>query len=108
MGIFRHTILSEGAAIDDMTPALTSERRLIAMTVHVSAAPTTGENFVLELVSELGDDWSTTLYSLDLSTGSTTDILKSDFNLPLLVGDALRVTYANTDGNTIGIQLLLD
>lgn len=108
MSHYRHLILSEGGAIDDTMPAVTSERRLVGMTVHVSAAPTTSENFVVTLLSSLGEEYSTVLYTLDLSTGSTTDVLYTDFNLPLFSGDAVRTTYTNTDAGTIGVQLILE
>lgn len=105
---FTHTIKSTGGAIDNTTPEMTSPRRLVAMTVHVSAAPTTADTFTLRLDSNHGSEFDTTLYSIVPSAGGTTDILKSDFNLPMAVGDALRVTFANSDHRTLGIQLILE
>lgn len=105
---FVHTIKSEGGAIDYTTPALTSDRRLVALTVHVNVAPTTGDTFSVILDSRHGADYDTTLYSIVLSTASTVNVLKSDFNLPMTVGDALRVTFTNTDMRVFGIQLILE
>ena len=105
---FRHTILSEGGAIDDTMPVVTSGRRLVGLLLHASAAPSTADVLYVNLNSNLGEEHDVLLYSLTLSTGSTTDILKTDFNLPLFEGDAIRVRFANTDANTFGIQLIMD
>jgi hypothetical protein len=105
---FVHTIKSEGGAINYTTPTMTSDRRLVALTVRVNVAPTTGDTFSVILDSKHGADYDTTLYSIVLSTASTANILKSDFNLPLSVGDALRVTFTNTDMRVFGIQLILE
>lgn len=105
---FVHTIKSTGGAINDTMPALTSERQLVAMTVHVDVACVTGDTFALTLDSRLGGDYDTVLYSIVLSTASTVNILKSDFNLPLLPGDSLRTTFTNTDMRTFGIQLIME
>ena len=108
MTAYRHIILSEGGAISDTMPVLTSARRLVGMTLHASAAPTTSENFVVRLVSALGEEYGAVLYSLDLAADSTTDVLYTEFNLPMVPGDALRTTYTNTDVNTIGVQLIME
>jgi len=107
---FVHRIYSEGAAIDDHMPALTSGRTLVGFTLHASAAPTTADVLYVTLDSAAGEAYDVVLYSLTLSTGSTTDIIQSgtDFNVPLYVGDSIHVQFANTDGNTFGIQLLME
>lgn len=107
---FVHRIYSEGAEIDDTMPALTTERTLVGFTLHASAAPTTADVLYVTLDSVAGEAFDTVLYSLTLSTGSTTDIIQSgdDFNVPLAVGDAVRVQYLNTDANTFGIQLIME
>jgi hypothetical protein len=87
---------------------MTSDRRLVALTVHVNTAPTTGDVFSVILDSRHGAEYDTTLYSITLSSASTVNVLKSDFNLPLTVGDALRVTFTNTDGRVFGIQLIME
>lgn len=108
MSYHSHNIVSTGNAIDHTTPEFTSDRRLIGMTAHVSAAPTTSEYMTLTLLSVFGPEFDTVLYRLDLSAASTTDVLWTDANLPLRTGDALRLAYANSNRNTIGIRLLLD
>jgi len=106
--MFRERVYSDGAAIDTTMPPVLSNRRLVAMTLHADAAPTTSETFTVTLLSVFGSAFDTVLYSLDLSGIGVTDIAKTDFDLPLIVGDALRVQYANTDANTFGIQLIME
>jgi len=107
---FRHIIKSEGAAIDDTMPALTTPRRLVAFTLHASAAPTTADVLYVRLKNGLGEEYDVILYSLTLSTTGTTDIVRCGdlFGVPLFEGDAIQVEYANTDANTIGIQLIFE
>jgi hypothetical protein len=78
------------------------------MTVHVGSVPGTSELFTVTLDSKHGAEYDTVLYSLDLNAGSTVNILKTDFNLPLDVGDALVVIYPNVSAVTIGAQLILE
>ena len=105
-----HRIYSEGGAIDNTMPALTTQRKLVGFTLHASAAPTTADVLYVTLKSGAGELFDTVLYSLTLSTGSTTDIIQSgdDFNVPLFVGDAVRVQYLNTDQRKYGIQLIME
>lgn len=84
----------------------TSSRMLKALTIHWDAAPTTSENIVITLDSSLGAQYDTVIYMLDPSADSTTDVLLTDINMPIYPGDAVRVTFANTDANTIGIMIL--
>lgn len=108
MAKYVHRILSEGAAISDTMPVLTSERRLVAVTVHCNTAASTAENLSFTLDSGAGSEYDCVLYAVDLGTGTLSNAFKSDFNLPLLPGDSIKTTYTNTDALTMGIQLLLE
>lgn len=81
---------------------------LIAVTLHFDAAPTTSENFTVTLDANAGAAYDTVLYSLDLSTGSTTDLIYQP-TYPLIFegGDAIDVAYANTDTGTYGLQITM-
>ena len=80
--------------------------KLISVTLHMSAAPTTSENFTITLDANAGAPYDTLLYSLDLSAGSTTDLVWfPDEPLLLEGGDAIDVAYTNTDTGTYGLQL---
>ena len=102
---YRHAIESEGGAIDFTTGALTGPQTLSAILVHVDVAPTTSESLTVTLDSVDGSKYDTVLYSIDLAT--LTSIVYTDISLPLWTGDALRVTYTNTDQREIGVRLVL-
>jgi len=76
--------------------------------IHVSAAPTTAGSFTVRLDSVEGAAHDLLIYSIDLSTASTTDVFNNDLELLLVPGDALDVAYANADGRTIGVQLIFE
>ena len=79
---------------------------LYHVSLAMSAAPTTSENFTITLDANAGAAYDVLLYSLDLSAGSTTDLVWfPDEPLYLEGGDALDVAYANTDVGTYGLQL---
>lgn len=59
------------------------------------------------LNSELGEVYDTEIYVVDPSTDSLTAVLLTDINLPIFVDDAISITYNNTDGAEIGIQIIL-
>ena len=88
-------------------PFNTPNPSLVAVLVHFSAAPTTAENFVISYVTENGDEFETVIYSVDPSSGSSTNIVlsQSTIDIPLTEGESIKVTYLNTDGLTIGITL---
>lgn len=108
MARYAHRILATGGPISDVMPAVTSERRLTGFTAHLSAAPTTSEYLTVTLDSIAGAEYDTVVYKADLAAASTTDIVYTDANLPLMIGDTLRVTYANSNTRTIGLTLILE
>ena len=104
-----HRIYADGVAINDTTGAMTGNVYLDAVYVHLNAAATTSENLTITLDSVGEVQHDVVLYKIDLSAASITDIVitPADLGIPLLAGDALRTTYANTDGRRIGITYLL-
>lgn len=101
---------TDTTAISETTTPLTRPAIFASLTLHLSAAPTTAGNFVVTLDSANGAAYDTVLYSLDLASSSVTDLLldKSDIDTPLMPGDAIRVTYANADARTYGLQVSLE
>ena len=80
--------------------------RLISFTLNCSAAPTTSENLTITLDAYPGAIYDTLLYSLDLSAGSTTDLLwQPDPEVLLEGGDVIVVAWANSDAVNWGAQL---
>lgn len=106
-GYRRDVFTVVGGAIAHTFGPVTSPVRLRELRVHLSAAPTTAGSFTLTLDSVDGAAYDLLLYTLDPSVSSTTDVLEDGFDVLLLTGDALKVAYANADGRTIGVQLLL-
>ncbi len=98
---------TESTAIASTTQAADQAQCFVSLTLNLSAAPTTSENFVITLDSRLGVTYDTVLYSQDLSVGSVTDLVLSqdDIDIVLFRGDALAVTWTNTDGRTWGMEV---
>lgn len=82
-------------------------QQLLSVSLHLSAAPTTSENFTITLDSGQGPEYDTLLYSLNLSTGSTVNLVwQPDAPFYLFDHDAVDVKYANTDAGVYGVTLL--
>lgn len=81
--------------------------RVMSLTVHFSAAPTTSENLTITLDANAGTQYNTLIYSVDPSATSATDIVwyPDGWEWMLEGGDAVDVTFANTDANTVAAQL---
>ena len=80
--------------------------RLVSVSCNFSAAPTTSENFTIELDAAAGAIYDLLLYTLDPSAGATTDILwQPDEEIILGPGDAVDVTFANSDSRNYGAQI---
>lgn len=95
-----------GAAAINTTTAVAAEFKLLKITCHLSAAPTTSENFILTLDSAAGVVYDTTLYSLNPSLSAATDIVfLPDGDMKFKTGDELVATFANTDACTYGLSI---
>ncbi len=83
--------------------------RLVSVTTKFSAAPTTAENFVVTLNANAGSAYDVTLYSVDPAVDATTALVwLPDKRLLLEGGDAIDVTYTNTDTRTYGVQITME
>ena len=104
--VFKSNSTGSAAIAASMAVPSGDTYRIISVTLHFSAAPTTSENFTITLDANAGAAYDTLLYTLDLSTGSTVDLLwQPDAPLYLEGGDALDVAYTNTDTGTYGVQI---
>jgi len=102
-----YKLLVTGAgAISTTTTALTSEVELCAILIHVSAAPVTAENLVISLDAIDGAAYDTVLATVAMA--GVTDLAVTDIGIPLHIGDALKVTWTNTDARTVGVRLCLE
>ncbi len=83
--------------------------RLVSVTNLFDTAPTTSENFVVVLNANAGAAYDINLYIVDPSVDSTTDVAWfPDEPLYLEGGDAVNVTYTNTDTRTYGVQITME
>ena len=95
-----------GSAAISKSVAVTNLTRVASVTLHLSAAPTTSEDFEITLNANAGAVYDTLLYSLDLSSGSTADLVwYPDEDFLLETGDAIDITFANSDTRTYGLQV---
>lgn len=98
-----------GAAAIAASYAPSAAFRLLQVTVHFDAAPTTSENLTITLNANDGAAYDTVLYSTDPSTGSVTDIVYlPEQPIYCEAGDAIDVAFANTDTNTYGVRIVAE
>lgn len=106
MSVFKISSTGIGAISETAVTPVGRDYRLMSISCHFSAAPTTSENFTITLDANAGPAYDTLLYSLDPSAGATTDILwQPDEELLLSGNDAVDVAFANTDNVTWAVQI---
>ena len=106
MSAYKVNVTGWTPLVASMTVPAGQTYRLVSVTLHMSAAPTTSESFTITLDANAGAVYDTLLYSLDLSISSVTNLIwVPDAPLLLEGGDAVDVAYANTDGRTYGVQI---
>lgn len=95
-----------GSAAIAATRTATANERLLSVTCHFSAAPTTSENFTITLDANDGAAYDTLLFSIDPSASSATDLVWfPDGDFIMENGDAIDVAFTNTDTVTYGVQI---
>lgn len=81
--------------------------QLLGLRLHLSAAPTTSEDFTVTIDGAVtADVYDTELYSEDLSASSVTDLLLSFENVWLEADEEIDIAFTNTDGGTYGLELI--
>jgi hypothetical protein len=98
-----------GSAAISKTTAIAAAFELISITLHLSAAGTTSENFVVKKDSGDGTVYDTNMFTLDLSTDSVVDMiltpLKDDLQQFYASGDEIAITWPNTETRTYGLTI---
>lgn len=82
--------------------------RFVGFFIHLSAAPTTGEDFTITLDAADGSQYDVNIYTRDFSSASDLDIIwtiPEDSQIPYEKDDIIRVAWANTDDRTYGMKL---
>jgi hypothetical protein len=91
-----------------MTVPIGRSYRLVSVSLHLSAAPTTNELLTFTLNAVAGADYDTLLYSIDPAAHAMTDLMWTpDEEIILVGGDAVDVAYPNTDLATYGVQITM-
>ena len=81
---------------------------LLEVSLTLNATASTSENFVIEVDAEAGAIYDSTRHTEDLSvTGVTSLVWQPDATTLLAGGDAVHVTWTNTDDRQYGLQLRL-
>jgi len=102
-------VSATGAAAIAATTASTKRFRLIAVTCHLDAGPTTSENFTVTLDALDGAAYDTVLLAIDPSLVAAQDIVYiPDEALIVEAGDQVAVAYANTDTGTYGVRIVIE
>jgi hypothetical protein len=102
-------VSATGAAAIAATTASTKRFRLICVTCHLDAGPTTSEFITVTLDALDGTAYDTVLKSVDLSLVAATDFVYiPDGDTIYEAGDEIVVAYANTDTGTYGLRIVIE
>jgi hypothetical protein len=97
-----------GPVNESLVTDIGKTHQLASVTFKVDVAPTTPEDFTITLESAAGDVYDVPLYILDLSIiGVTSIVWQPDQPLYLVGGDAISVTWTNTDDRQWGLGITL-
>jgi hypothetical protein len=104
--IYKKISKGAGSITEAIEVPVSQAYKIEHVTLHLSVAPTTSENFTITMDAKDGAQYDTLLQSVDLSASATTDLVwYPDEQLYLTGGDSLDVAFANTDGVTFGLQV---
>jgi len=99
-----HRASGGGAINETVIVPVGSQRDVVSVELHLSAAPTTAGYFYVTKDSGEGAAYDTVAYKVDPSATSMTDLVWQPEQPYILIGgDAIDVTYANADGRTWGL-----
>ena len=104
--------IATGAGAIDHTVTPGAIFKMVKVELHLSAAPTTSENFQIKVDAGDGAVYDVVLLKNDLSVGSITDLVwvPEDKMAMQKANDVIAITWTNTDTKTwglrIGIELL--
>ena len=84
--------------------------QLQSVSITFDAAPVTNETLAVSLDAIAGADYDATLYALNPAALAAKSIIitERDFgDIWLIPGDAINVTYANSDAVTYGVEIIV-
>ena len=82
---------------------------MLAITLHLSAAGTTSENFLVTLDAGDASAYDTVLIKRDLSVGSVTDqVWTFGKGYEFEADDHIDITWTNTEVRTYGLRIVYE
>lgn len=77
--------------------------------INLNSAPTTSEDFTVDLDAASGSDFDDNIYTEDFSVLSTTDLINM-FEEPIVLetGDIIIFSWANSDTKTWGLKMIYE
>ena len=107
-GVFKFNETGTGAIAHTATVPVNFHYRLISVALNLNTAPATNERYTITLDSKVGAAYDVLLYSVDLAAGNISDVVwLPDWEITLEPGDAITVSFTNTDGRTYGSQITM-
>lgn len=98
---------TSGSGAIDASAVSSGDSRLVSVTVHLSAAPTSAGSLTITLDANSGAAYDTLFLSQSMI--SCTDLVfMPDTDFFLEDGDAIDVVYSNPDSKTYGVQITLE
>lgn len=98
---------TSGSGAIDVSATSSGDSRLVSVTVHLSAAPTSAGSLTIVLNANSGSAYDTTFLSQSM-VSCTSLVFMPDGDIFLEDGDAIDVDYSNPDSKTYGVQITLE
>ncbi len=96
---------STGSAAINREVSPAKDGQFEGIRIHLSAASATSENLVVTLVSNAGTEYDVVLDTQDMNTLSDY-VYQPTRPHPFVNGDKIKVTWANTNTRTYGLEIL--
>tara|TARA_R100001244_G_scaffold34657_1_gene32008 strand:+ start:720 stop:1184 length:465 start_codon:yes stop_codon:yes gene_type:complete len=95
-----------GAISINLAPGASAQWKILSVTCHFSAAPTTSENFVIKKSNSTAA-YTTEILSVDPSASTATDIAYIPDGELIILGttEDLDITFTNTETRTYGVTV---
>ena len=104
--VFKVNGTGSAAIATSLTVPAGDTYKLLSVSLNLNVAGTTSEDFTITLDANAGSAYDVLLYTNDLATTATTDLVWfPDEPLYLEGDDAIDVAWANSQARTYGLQI---
>ena len=104
--VFRGILTGTGAINHTVTPGYPF--KIAKLELHLNAAPTTSQDFVVSIDAGDGSAYDIVLVKEDLSANSVADFVWTGPDEEFEADDVILVTWTNTDGRTYGLRVIYE